>query len=65
MPCQQNNLVSVSGNHCLVACSVIPVDASDSFDTILDVESMRLYKKCDTEVIATIKRTVIISLTMQ
>ena len=62
MPCQQNKLkeswflmVSVSGNCCLVPWSVIPVDASDSFDTILDVnllelESMRLYKKCDTEV---------------
>ena len=49
-------LVSVSGNRCLVPWSVIPVDASDSFDTILDVVSMRLYKKCDTEVIATIKK---------
>ena len=45
--------------------SVIPVDASDSFDTILDVvragryETISLYNKCDTEVIATI------SLTMQ
>ena len=26
----------VSGNHCLVPWSVIPVDTSDSFDTILD-----------------------------
>ena len=59
MPCQQNNLDQLSGNHCLVPWSVIPVDASDNFDTILDVlelESMRLYKKCDTEVIATIKK---------
>ena len=38
-------LVSVSGNRCLVPWSINPVDASDSFDTILDVESMRLYKK--------------------
>ena len=37
MPCQENKLVSVSGNCCLVPWSVIPVDASDSFDTILDV----------------------------
>ena len=48
--------------------SVVPVDASDSFDTILDVvragKYETIYKKCDTEVIATIKRTVIISLTM-
>ena len=33
---------------------MISVDASDSFDTILELESMRLYKKCDTEVIASI-----------
>ena len=31
--------VSASGNRCLVPWSVIPVDASDSFDTILDVVS--------------------------
>ena len=49
-------MVSMSGNRCLVACSVIPVDASDSFDTILELESMRLYKKCNTEVIASIKK---------
>ena len=49
MPCQQNNpgiaerkLVSVSGNRCLVPWSVIPVDASDSFDIILD--AVRDYK---------------------
>ena len=29
-------LVSVSGNSCLMPWSVIPVDASDSSDTILD-----------------------------
>ena len=44
--------------------SVIPVDASDSFDTILDVVRAGKYETIDTEVIATIKRTVIISLTM-
>ena len=36
--------VSVSGNRCLVPQSVIPVDASDSFDTILDVVRAGLYK---------------------
>ena len=44
---EQNNLVSacsVSGNRCLVPQSVIPVDASDSFDTILDVVRAGLYK---------------------
>ena len=60
MPCQQNNLVSVSGNRCLVPWSVIPVDASESFDTIFDVvragKYENLYKKCDTDVIATIKK---------
>ena len=44
MRCEQNNLVSVSGNRCLVPQSVIPVDASDSFDTILDVVRAGLYK---------------------
>ena len=62
MPCQQNNpgmaerkLVSLG------FCewqSLFSVDASDSFDTIYYFESMRLYKKCDTEVL-------VISLTMQ
>ena len=41
---------------------MIPVGASD---TILDVDRAGKYEKCDTEVIATIKRTVTISLTMQ
>ena len=41
---EQNNLVSVSGNRCLVPRSVILVDASDSFDTILDVVRAGLYK---------------------
>ena len=55
VPRQQNNLVSVSGNRCLVPWSVIPVDASDSFDTILDVVRAGKYdsetiQKCDTEV---------------
>ena len=36
--------VSVSGNRCLVPQSVIPVDASDNFDTILDVFRAGLYK---------------------
>ena len=40
---EQNNLVSVSGNRCLVPRSVILVDASDSFDTILDVVRAGLY----------------------
>ena len=44
MRCEQNNHVSVSGNHCLVPQSVIPVDASDSFDTILDIVRAGLYK---------------------
>ena len=47
---EQNNLVSAcfcewqTGNRCLVPQSVIPVDASDSFDTILDVVRAGLYK---------------------
>ena len=41
---EQNNLVSVSGNRCLVPQAVIPVDASDSFDTISDVVRAGLYK---------------------
>ena len=41
---EQNNHVSVSGNRCLVPQSVIPVDASDSFDTILDFVRAGLYK---------------------
>ena len=41
----QNNLVSACFNRCqLVPQSVIPVDASDSFDTILDVVRAGLYK---------------------
>ena len=53
MPCQQNNLVSVSGDRCLqclVPWSVVPVDASDSFDTIVDVVRAGKYEtiqKCD------------------
>ena len=46
-------LVSASGNRCLVPWSVIPVDASDSFDTILDVVRAGKYEKV---VIATIKK---------
>ena len=54
MPCQQSN--SGMAERKLVSlgfCEWQSPDASDSCDTILDVESMRLYKKCDTEVIAT------------
>ena len=40
MLCQQNNSGmaerKLSGNRCLVPWCVIPVGASDSFDTILD-----------------------------
>ncbi len=32
----ERNQTILSGNCCLVPWSVIPVDASDSFDTILD-----------------------------
>ena len=46
---EQNNLVSVSGNRCLVPQSVIPVDALIPF-------WMLLIQKCDTEVVATIKK---------
>ena len=45
--------VSASGNRCLVPWSV---DALIPFSMLLVLESMRLYKKCDTEVIATIKK---------
>ena len=38
---EQNNL---SGNRCLVPQAVIPVGASDSFDTISDVVRAGLYK---------------------
>ena len=43
----------MSGNRCLVPQSVIPVDASDSFDTILESWTIQ---KCNTEVVATIKK---------
>ena len=56
MPCQQNNpgmaerkLVYVSGNRSWSAS----VTALIPFWMQLELESMRLYKKCDTEVLAT------------
>ena len=48
--------VSESGNRCLVPWSVIPVDASDNFDTILDVVRAGKYETIQKKVIATIKK---------
>ena len=45
----------MSGNRCLVPWSVIPVDASDSFGTILDDRAEK-YETIQKVLIATIKK---------